>query len=71
MTTLTVGASAPPATRSASRTRKLRLVFRVLVLVCAASSAGVLGSTETLAQNAYITNNASSNNVSAVGHFEL
>ena len=30
--------------------------LRVLLLVCAAGSAGVLGSTETLAQNAYITN---------------
>ena len=42
---------------SASSRWKLRLVLRVLLLVCAASSAGVLGSTETLAQNAYITNN--------------
>jgi YVTN family beta-propeller protein len=65
MTTLTVGASAP-STRSSSSTRKLRLVFRGLLLVWAAGSAGVLGSTETLAQNAYITNNASSNNVSVI-----
>ena len=58
MTTRNVGASAPPATRPASSTRKLRLVLRVLLLVCAAGSAGVLGSTQTLAQNAYITNSA-------------
>jgi YVTN family beta-propeller protein len=45
--------------------RKLRPVLRVLLLVWAAGSAGVLGSTETLAQNAYITN-ADSNNVSVI-----
>jgi YVTN family beta-propeller protein len=59
MTTRSVGATAPPSTHSASNTRKLRLVLRVLLLVWAAGSAGVLGSTETLAQNAYITNNQS------------
>ena len=64
MTTLTVGASAP-STRSASRTRKLRPVLRVLLLVWAASSAGVLGSAETLAQNAYITNSGD-NTVSVI-----
>ena len=37
-------------------TRKLRLVLRVLLLVWAAGSAGVLGSAQSLAQNAYITN---------------
>jgi YVTN family beta-propeller protein len=63
--TLTVGASAPPSTRSASSTRKLRPVLRVLLLVWAAGSAAVLGSTETLAQNAYITN-AASNTVSVI-----
>jgi YVTN family beta-propeller protein len=55
MTTRTAGATAPPSNHSASSTRKFRLVLRVLLLVCAAGSAGVLGSTETLAQNAYIT----------------
>jgi hypothetical protein len=42
-------------THSASSTRKLRLVLRVLLLVWVAGSYGVLGSAETLAQNAYIT----------------
>jgi YVTN family beta-propeller protein len=59
MTTLTVGTTAPPSSHSASRARKIRLVLRVLLLVWAAESAGILGSTETLAQNAYITNNQS------------
>jgi YVTN family beta-propeller protein len=58
-TTLTVGATAPPSTHSASSTRKLRLVLGALLLVCAAGSGGVLSSAETLAQNAYITNNQS------------
>jgi YVTN family beta-propeller protein len=59
VTTRNVGATAPPSTHSASRTRKLRPVLRVLLLVWAAGAAGVLGSTEALAQNAYITNNQS------------
>jgi YVTN family beta-propeller protein len=59
VTTLTVGATAPPSTHSASSTRKLRLVPHALLVVCAAVSAGFLGSTQTLAQNAYITNNQS------------
>jgi YVTN family beta-propeller protein len=46
-------------------TRKLRLFLRVLLLVWAAGSASVLGSSKTLAQNAYITNN-DSNSVSVI-----
>jgi YVTN family beta-propeller protein len=46
-------------------TRKLRLVLRVLLLVWAAGSAGVLGSAQSLAQNAYIANNGS-NDVSVI-----
>jgi YVTN family beta-propeller protein len=37
-----------------------------LVAIAAFAAAGVLGSTQGLAQNAYITNNASSNNVSVI-----
>ena len=62
MTKLKLALLAAAATLSLSSpvyTRKLRLVLRVLLLVSAAGSAGILGSTETLAQNAYITNNQS------------
>ena len=48
-------------TRSASSTRKLRIVLRFLLLVWAVGSAGVFGSNQTLAQNAYIANNLSDN----------
>src|SRR6516162_7651936 len=66
---LSLAGSAPSFAADARMThicsRKLRLVLRVLLLVWAAGSAGVLGSTEALAQNAYITNNFS-NTVSVI-----
>ena len=44
----------------------MNLRTSALFAIAAFAVAGVLGSTETLAQNAYITNNASSNNVSVI-----